>query len=87
MTVKRSKLEIYLDVLKAIRDGEHRPTRIMYASNLSWKPLKLSLDQMIEKKLVTTETNDGNNRVSYFVTDKAKEIIEYFEHAKTMMDL
>ena len=39
MTSKRSRLEIYLDVLKAIERGNEKRTRIMYCTNVSWNPL------------------------------------------------
>ena len=35
-TTRRSKLEIMLTVLRAVNDGETKPTKIMYASNMSW---------------------------------------------------
>ncbi len=38
MSNRRSKLEITLDVLKAVRDGVDKPTRIMYVANMSWNP-------------------------------------------------
>ncbi len=49
---KRSRLEIYLDILKVLRKGESRPTRIMYQSNLSWKPLMKILDSLIKQEIV-----------------------------------
>ena len=45
---KRSRIEIYLDILQAIRKGDHKPTRIMYRMNLLWKPLMQVLDAMTE---------------------------------------
>jgi predicted transcriptional regulator len=35
MTNRRSKLEIYVDIMEEIRSGTILPTRIMYAANLS----------------------------------------------------
>ena len=46
MKRRRSKLEVYLDVLWTIKNGTRKPTRIMYESNLSWKPLQRTLDSL-----------------------------------------
>jgi len=37
---RRSRLDIVLAVLSAVGRGVDRPTRIMYASNLSWRPMQ-----------------------------------------------
>jgi hypothetical protein len=39
LTEKRSRLEIYLDVLRIVSQGEKKPTHIMYKANLSWVPV------------------------------------------------
>jgi len=46
---KRSRLEIYYDVLEIVISGETKPTRIMYGSNLSWNNLNQILDNLIEQ--------------------------------------
>ncbi|MBC8498327.1 hypothetical protein ISS40_03095 [Candidatus Bathyarchaeota archaeon] len=51
MKNRRSKLEVYLDVLWAIKSGVNKPTRIMYESNLSWKPLQRTLDSLMGQDL------------------------------------
>jgi len=52
MTQKRSRLEIYLDVLRAIKKGVNKPTRIMYKTNLSWKPLQEILESMTSQEII-----------------------------------
>ncbi|MES0324359.1 MAG: winged helix-turn-helix domain-containing protein [Candidatus Bathyarchaeia archaeon] len=37
MKNRRSKLEIYLDVLKVIKEGTTKPTRIMYGATFHGK--------------------------------------------------
>jgi predicted transcriptional regulator len=46
MANRRSKLEIYVDILQEIMNGTVIPTRIMYAANLSWKPLQETLKSL-----------------------------------------
>ena len=54
---KRSKLEIFFDVLHAIREeisyGEVKPTRIQYISNLSYDNLILYLEELASKNMIT----------------------------------
>jgi predicted transcriptional regulator len=79
MTSKRSKLDIYLDVLKAIRRGTHKPTRIMYRTNLSWKPLMEVLGSLSNQGLITVEI-EGSHKF-YQITEKGKNVLQYFSRA------
>ena len=79
MTSKRSKLEIYIDVLNTIRRGTHKPTRIMYRTNLSWKPLMTVLDSLADQDMITTR-NEGNHRL-YEITEKGMNVLQYFLRA------
>jgi predicted transcriptional regulator len=75
MTGKRSRLEMYLDVLEKINQGVSKPTNIMYKCNLSWRPLKEILRSLIEKGLV--EETKRDNHKHYRITKKGKEILIY----------
>ena len=73
--VRRSKLEIYLDVLWTIKKGDTKPTRIMYGANLSWKPLHESLSILISKGLIIEERVKNSKR--YRITDKGHNALSY----------
>ncbi len=45
MTGRRCRLDIYMDILRNAKTPTP-PTRIMYASNLSWKPLREALTHL-----------------------------------------
>jgi len=49
---RRSRLELYLDVLKAIKNGKEKPTRIMYEANLSWTSLNSITSFLVSQDLV-----------------------------------
>jgi predicted transcriptional regulator len=85
MTRKRSRLEIYLDVLRVIKRGVRKPTRIMYSCNLSWKPLQEILTSMINQELVSNERIRNANR--YDVTEKGVRILKYFNMIEKEMFL
>jgi len=77
MARKRSKLEIYLDILQTIKRGVNKPTRIMYRTNLSWKPLQKILESMIYQELI--KTVEANKRKKYVITEKGENVLGYFE--------
>jgi len=85
MPSKRSKIEIYLDVLKAIKKGTCKPTRIMYRTNLSWKPLMEVLDSLNNQGLITVK-QDGNHSF-YEITEKGKNVLQYFSKAMESIEV
>ena len=91
MKSRRSKLEIYIDVLKTIKEGTIKPTRIMYSSNLSWKLLQSVLESMVEQNLIEeidqSDSRDKRTNVVYQVTSKGDSVIKYFGHAKRLIDV
>ena len=91
MTNRRSKLEIYIDVLQVIKEGTTKPTRIMYGSNLSWKLLQGVLSSMIEQDLIIkidkSGSKDKRTSAVYEVTGKGDSVIKYFRHAKGLIDV
>jgi predicted transcriptional regulator len=82
---KRSRIEIYLDVLQVIRKGVYKPTLIMYRTNLSWKPLMQVLDAMMEQGLVASE--DMGRHVTYKITEKGMNVLNYFNEAMELIEI
>ncbi|MCK4791640.1 MAG: hypothetical protein KAV87_48360 [Desulfobacteraceae bacterium] len=87
MSQRRSKLEIHLKMLAAIRDGEDKPTRIMYATNLSWKPTQRVLVQLVEQELVLEirGAESLKSRRRYKITEKGVAVLKYFDKAKELL--
>lgn len=44
---KRLRLELELEVLSVVKDREEKPTRIVYAANLSWPFARSVLDSIL----------------------------------------
>jgi predicted transcriptional regulator len=88
---RRSKLEIYLDVLWAIKRGTRKPTRVMYEANLSWKPLQTILQSMISQELIVEidarAEKDKRTSTVYEVTQKGENIITYFNRGRDYLNL
>jgi len=89
MSPRRSKLEIRLKILAAVRDGVDKPTRIMYAANMSWKPVQRILSHLVEQGLlaevINTESRQSKRR--YNITERGVMVLEYFEKAKEIMPI
>ena len=91
MKNRRSKLEIYLDVLQTIKAGTTKPTRIMYSANLSWKLLQGVLESMVDQGLIDEidQSNSKDKRTNkvYEVTSKGDSVIKYFGRARQIIDV
>jgi len=82
---KRSKLEIYLDVLKVICAGTRKPTRIMYGANLSWIPLVRILESLLDQGLIAGE--EDHKHTVYHITEKGRNVLEYFSEAMELIEI
>ena len=87
MVARRSKLEIIYTVLNAVRMGRHKPTRIMYASNLSWRSTTKILDELVNKKYLIMELSNNSKKSnrSYKITKKGEEIFTYIQKGKKIL--
>ncbi len=85
MSLKRSRLEIYLDILKVISKGTQKPTRIMYRTNLSWKPLMKTLESLEDQGLIIRD--ESGNRTTYKITEKGKSILGYFNRVMESIEV
>jgi len=91
MKRRRSRLEVYLDVMWTIKRGTRKPTRIMYGANLSWKPLQRVLDSLISQGLVADtepfDLKDKRTNTCYELTQKGENVLNYFNKAKELLML
>ena len=89
MSTRRSKLDIQLEVLKAVRAGVDKPTRIMYAAKISWNPVRKILDRLVDRGLVSVITDNGgtSSKRRYEITERGISVITYFEGAKELVDI
>lgn len=69
---KRPKLEIYFDILEAIRNealnGEVKPTRLQYGSNLSYDKLARYIGELKVKNMI--------NDPALSITEKGRQFLE-----------
>jgi predicted transcriptional regulator len=76
-------------VLSSVRDGLDKPTRIMYASNMSWKPIQRILASLVGQGLLREIQVSGNrrSRVLYEITEKGVNVLDYFSGADEIIDM
>ena len=86
---RRSKLNIMLTVLKSIRGGMYKPTRIMYAANMSWNSTQKVFEMLMEQDLICVVEEQGKRRAKkrYHITEKGLNVLEYFEGASSMLEV
>ena len=76
--MRRSKLEMYVDVLKVLAQrGPLKVTHIMYKANLNCKVLKEYMDFLLEQGLIEKRMV-GKSRVVYADTPRGRTVLKYF---------
>jgi len=74
--VRRSRLEVFLDIIKAAAIPEIRRTRIMYRANISWIVFKDALRTSEEKGILKSEIRGKEIYVS--LTNEGYRVLERF---------
>lgn len=89
MKVRRSKLELILDVLDAVMNGTEKPTRIMYEANLSWITLNEILSSLVSQSLLeeidTSSSRDRRNSRVYRITKKGETVVRFYRNAEKLL--
>ncbi len=89
MSPRRSKLEIQLSILSAIEKGVDKPTRIMYAANMSWKPVQQMLSSLVKQDLIVVMANPESeqSKKKYVISEKGSKVLAFFNEAKNLMQI
>jgi len=72
---RRSRVELYVDVLKAISKGKRSPSRIVYSANLSYDRVTKCINFLEEQRLIN-RTDKIKKR--YETTRRGMETLQYF---------
>ncbi len=75
---KRERLDVIKDILQTIRQNrEIKPTRLLYASNLSPQMFKEYINELISKKFIKLDI-DENEKKTFSLTKKGQDfLLEY----------
>jgi predicted transcriptional regulator len=83
MEVRRSLLQIKMDILRVVAEGNGKPTQIMYKANLSWALLKTQLELFRLSGLLSVETY--GSRKKYELTEKGANMLEAYRKLEVGM--
>lgn len=85
MAKKRERLEIIKDILKAIMANRKiKPTRLLYASNLSPQMFKDYISELLKKELIKDELI---KKQKYFMlTAKGNEFLEQYKVIESFVE-
>ena len=79
--MRRSKLEIYIDILSTLAfDGQLKITHIMNKANVNCQVLRELLEFLIQNDLV--EEKNRKKQTVYAITPKGLNILKAFEEIK-----
>ena len=73
---RRSRMETFCDILKAIGAGAEKPTHIMYKANLSWTVLQSYIRSLEAQGLVIPTMED--DKKTYHLSDKGFQLLIQF---------
>ena len=73
---RRSRLDIYFDVLEGIGNGIDVPTRITYEINLSWEVGCDVFDDLIRGGFIGEKKE--KNSVRFYLTKKGRNVLSYY---------
>ncbi len=80
--MKRTKIDIIYDMLRAIEEkgGKIIPTHLLYKSNLSHQRMKLYLDELKQRQMITEAHQ--KDKLFYELTDEGRKFIQNFKRMK-----
>ena len=91
MNMRRSKLEMYIDILKVMaHHGPLKLTHVMYKANVNCSVLKQYLDFLIRQNLVEEQTlrkKRNKTRVVYAITERGRTVLKYFRELNNALQI
>ena len=84
---RRSRFEIYIDILTEIDSGTVLPTQIMYGANMNWNTLKRAIEKLIVQGFIEEQSIYGikrSNRI-YKLTERGDNFLNYLKTVKEIL--
>ena len=82
--LRRSKMEVKIDIMQAIAEGAGRPTHIMYRSNLSWAVMRSFIKALESQGLILSSQIDGKK--SYVLTEKGTRVLKTYASVRNQLE-
>jgi predicted transcriptional regulator len=85
-TKKRERLDVIRDILQTIRQNrEIKPTRLLYASNLSPQMFKEYINELISKKFIKFDIDDKEKK-TFSLTKKGQDFLQEYKVIEDFID-
>ena len=76
---KRERLDVIKDILNTIRENRQiKPTRLLYASNLSPQMFKEYVNELLSKNFIKLEV-DGKEKKFFSLTKKGQDFLQEYK--------
>lgn len=86
MAKKRERLDVIRDILKAIRENRQiKPTRLLYASNLSPQMFKEYINELIGKGFINLDI-DKKEKKTFSLTKKGQEFLQEYKIIENLIE-
>jgi predicted transcriptional regulator len=86
MGKKRERLDVIKDILMSIREKRNiKPTRLLYASNLSPQMFKEYINELITKSFIKIDV-DKNEKKTFSLTPKGNNFLEEYRVIENFID-
>jgi len=86
MAKKRERLEVIRDILGSIRNNRKiKPTRLLYASNLSPQMFKDYIDELIKKSFIKLEIDEKEKKF-FLLTKKGNDFLEEYRIVENFVE-
>lgn len=86
MARKRERLEVIRDILKAIMSNKNiKPTRLLYASNLSPQMFKEYINELISKGFISLEINKKDKK-AFVLTKKGQDFLQEYRAIENLIE-
>jgi predicted transcriptional regulator len=82
--LRRSRMEVRIDILQAIADGAGRPTHIMYRSNLSWSIMQSFVRVLEQQGLISRMDREGKK--NYVLTEKGQRVLQTYLSVRQQLE-
>jgi predicted transcriptional regulator len=78
-----------LNILRAVKSGVEKPTRIMYAANLAYNPSQKFIKSLVEQGLLNERiyTTGSKSKKRYELTEKGNNTLSYFDGISDLIDV
>jgi predicted transcriptional regulator len=81
-TKKRERLDVIRDIIQTVKESRQiKPTRLLYASNLSPQMFKEYVNELMEKKFIKLDIEGkvGKEKKTFSLTKKGQDFLQEYK--------